>query len=151
MTPLLEQSFKIKPKSSDTYLVRGSLNLFYRNKVEDAKSDIEMAMKLKSWPRIPTNFCTCIITSTYVALLDLEKAKESIDLSMSLDPENFLLSSDKANVYMIEGKYQEAQKVLLKTVGKSNNNYYNTFLGWSYYHGGKYDMALKYLQRAYED
>ena len=149
ITPLIERALVLDPNSSDTYLVRASFNLYNKNKVADAVRDVEKAIKLKSWPTVPTNFCTCIITTTYVASKNSIEARGSMRLSQEVDPNNVLLSWDKGNVHMIDGQYDIASEFYLQAVDQIDNAYFNTFLGWSYFHDKDFGEAVKVLKYAY--
>ncbi|MEM6316631.1 MAG: adenylate/guanylate cyclase domain-containing protein [Bacteroidota bacterium] len=89
--PLIEKAIALNPTNSDGYLVRGGLRLFLDNNVRGAKQDIDHALALNSWPRIPTDYCICTAVSNYVAIKDTKRAKEIADLATTIDPENILL------------------------------------------------------------
>lgn len=145
--PLIKKSIELNPTGSDIYLVSANMNLFAKNQIGAAKNDIETALKLGSWPHIPTDYCTCIIVSTYVVLRDVKKAKEAAKISKKIDPANIFISWDQANISMIEGDFKTAQKLFHEAADNTDDSYFNTYLGWSYYHGKEYDQALKYLQK----
>ena len=148
--PYTEKAIELDPKMSDIYLVRGNLKLYSQNRVQDAKKDVELAIKINSWPRIPTNYCICTAVSTYIALNDLAKAKEVAEMAKEIDPMHVLYDWDLGNVAMLEGDYVKAQHHFLISVNKVPAPLFYSSLGLSYYYDGKYEKAIEYLTQAYE-
>ena len=146
--PLVEKSIDLDPESSDIYLIRGANNLWFKNKIKDAQKDIEKALEINSWPKIPTNFCICVVVSTYIAKGNLEKARQMATLAKQVDPGNVLIYWDRANINMQEGNYADAQKLYEQAIEGIDIPYFNTYLGMSIYHRGNYEKALKYLEKA---
>ncbi|MFK7776340.1 MAG: adenylate/guanylate cyclase domain-containing protein [Saprospiraceae bacterium] len=150
IAPHLKKSIELDPNNSDIYLVQSATNLWVKNQLRDAEKDVELALRLNSWPRIPTNFCICTAVATYVALGDVEKAKSISHIAKKVDPGNIFIYWERGNMSMLEGNYEEAQSFFLKTVEELDIPYFNTFLGWSHFHGAEYEEALKYLNKAYD-
>ena len=149
--PYLDKALELDSKSSDAYLVRGNLKLYSQNKIQDAKEDVDLAISINSWPKIPTNYCICTVVSTYIALGDVVKAKKYGQLAKKVDPGHALFDWDNGNLEMMDGDYVQAQRLYQNAVKKADIPFFNSFLGWSYYYNEQYDEALKYLIKAYEN
>lgn len=149
--PYLDKALELDPRSSDAYLVRGNLKLYSQNKIQDAKEDVELAISINSWPKIPTNYCICTVVSNYIALGDVVVAKKYGQLAKKVDPGHALFDWDNGNLEMMDGNYVEAQRLYETAVNKADIPFFNSFLGWSYYYNKQYDEALKYLTKAYEN
>lgn len=150
-SPIIERAISLDPNISDIYLVRGNLKLYSRNKIAEAKKDIDLALSINSWPRIPTNYCICTAVSVYIALNDVIKAREIAELAKKIDPGHALFDWDLGNIAMLENDYEQAQFHYGESVKKADIPFFNSFLGWSYYQDGKYEEALHYLNKAYEN
>lgn len=149
--PFIDKAFELDPKSSDTYLVRANLKLYSQNKIQDAKEDVDKAISINSWPKIPTNYCICTVVSTYIALGDVVEAKKYGQLAKKVDPGHALFDWDNGNLEMMDGNYVQAQYLYDIAVKKADIPLFNSFLGWSYYYNEQYKEALKYLNKAYEN
>jgi len=150
ITSLLERSISLKPKNSDTYLVKGNLNLFVNGLLGEAKKNVEYALELNSWPKTPTDYCICTVVSTYVALGDIERAKEVANIARVVDPGNVFIFWDQANLHMMEGEFKKAQALYEEAVQSADIPYFNFFLGWSYYHDNQYSKALEYFEKVFQ-
>ena len=148
--PLLKRSIQLAPNNSDTYLVRSALNIYAKNDVNSGIVDVERALALNSWPRVPTNYCLCTIITAYVASRELDKAVEAAQLSSEIDPGNILISWDKGNVEMAKGNYKLAREQYLQAAESHDIFYFNTYAGWGFYHEGSYREAIEYLSKAEE-
>ena len=146
--PHIEKAIELNPNTSDIYLVRGNLNVYYRGKIAAAKTDVDYALEINSWPRIPTNYCICTVVSTYLAAGDFEKAKELTNLAAEVDPGNLFIYHDKAMVAAIEGNWKATQNYYHQAIEALNAPFFNHFLGWSYYHDEQYEEAIEYLEFA---
>jgi TolB-like protein/Tfp pilus assembly protein PilF len=151
ITPYLEKSIELDPKSSDIYLVRGNSNLYAKGLLLEAKKDVEYAINLNSWPKVPTTYCICTIVSTYLANGDLQKAKEMANLGRKIDPFNVFIWWDRANIHIVEGEMQKAQVLYEEALENLNLPIFQFFVGWSYFHDEKYTKALQYLEKAYAE
>ncbi len=149
-TQHVEAAIKLNPTSSDAYLVRGSLHNFWHGKLRDAKKDIDFAIALNSWPKVPTNYCTCTMVSTYVALGKLDRAREIVDIARKADPENVMLFWDLANIHMARREFKKAQALLQVAEEIAPIPFFHFFLGWSYYHDSQYDEAIKHFTKSSE-
>ena len=149
-TPYIEKSISLNPKSSDIYLVRAHSNLYVKGLIRDAKKDVEYALALNSWPRVPTTYCICTVVSTYVALGDLQKAKELANLGREIDPGNVFIWWDRASIHMIEGEMQKAQALYEEALQAMDIPFFHFFVGLSYYHDGQFTKALKHFEKASE-
>lgn len=149
-SPYIEKSIALNPKSSDIYLVRAHSNLYVKGLIRDAKKDVEYALALNSWPRIPTNYCICTVVSTYVALDDLEKAKELANLGREIDPGNVFIWWDRANIHMVEGEMQKAQALYEEALQVVDIPIFQFYVGLSYYHDNQFTEALKHFEKAYK-
>jgi TolB-like protein len=149
-TPYIEKSISLNPKSSDIYLVRAHSNLYVKGLIQDAKKDVEYALALNSWPKVPTNYCICTVVSTYVALGDLQKAKEMANLGRKVDPGNIFIFWDRASIHLIEGEMQKAQALYEEALQVMDIPFFQFFVGLSYYHDDQYTKALKYFEKAFE-
>ncbi len=151
VSPYIKKSISLDSESSDVYLVRANLNLFAKGQLRDAKKDVEHALELNSWPRIPTNYCICTVVSTYVALGDLLKAKELASLGREVDPGNVFIYWDQANIHMLEGQVKKAQALYEEGLKNLDIPFFHFFIGWSYYHDQQFTEAIKHFEKAYEN
>jgi len=149
-SPYIEKSISLNPKSSDIYLVRAHSNLYVKGLIRDAKKDVEYALALNSWPKTPTTYCICTVVSTYVALGDLQKAKELANLGREVDPGNVFIWWDRASIHMIEGEMQKAQALYEEALQLMDIPFFQFFVGLSYYHDGQFTKALKHFEKAFE-
>jgi len=148
--PHINKSIELNPESSDIYLIRGNLNLHHRSLLRDAKSDVDNALKINSWPRVPTDYCICTVVATYSSLGEIERAKSLAILGAKVDPGNVFISFDRALIGMLEGRMKEAQSLLETTVEIVDIPFFNFYLGWSYYHDNQYEKALAAFKKTYE-
>lgn len=148
-TPHLLKAIELHPKSSDIYLVRANMNLLHKGLMKDALDDVNYALEVNSWPRIPTDYCICTVVTTYVAVGKYERAQELASIAKEIDPGNLFIYFDQATIHLANGKIEEAQAILEEAVKTVDIPFFNFFLGWSYYHGGKYEEAIPYLKRTY--
>ena len=146
--PHIERAIELNPNTSDIFLVRGNLNVYHRGKIAAAKTDVDYALEINSWPEIPTNYCICTVVSTYLAAGEFEKAKELTSLAAEVDPGNLFIYHDKAMVEAIQGNWEKSQQYYHQAVNLLDAPFFNHFLGWSYFHDGKYDEAVTYLEKA---
>jgi adenylate cyclase len=146
--PHIEKAIALNPESSDIYLVRCNLHMNYTGFLNEAKKDIEHALELNSWPKIPINYCICTVVSTYIALGDYTRAKELSILAKKIDPGNVLIFYSEAILLMNEGQYKKAQEILKLAEDLYDIPFFNLHLGLSYYHDNKYDQAIDHLEKA---
>ncbi len=146
--PHIEKAIDLDSLSSDIYLVRGNLNLYYRAEIAAAKLDVDHALDINSWPKIPTNYCICTVVATYTSMGEIERAKELTKIGQQVDPGNVFIHFDRGTIYAIEGNFEKAEEELHKALLLSDIPLFNFFLGWSYYHDGKYEQALTYLEKS---
>jgi len=151
VSPYIKKSISLDSESSDVYLVRANLNLFAKGKLHDAQKDVEHALAVNSWPRIPTNYCICTVVSTYVARGNLLKAKELANLGREVDPGNVFIYWDQANIHMLEGQVKKAQALYEEALKNLDIPFFHFFLGWSYYHDQQFTEAIKHFEKAYEN
>lgn len=149
--PIIDKAIALDPQGSDIYLVRANMLLYSQNKIEDAKKDVNRALALNSWPRIPTNYCICTAVSVFIASDDLVKAKEIADLAKKIDPGHVLYDWDLGNIAMKNNDYAKALYHYEASVKKADIPFFNTFLGWGHYYHGQYEEALKFLHKAYKE
>jgi len=150
-TPHIEKAIKLDPKSSDIYLVRGNMHLNYTGLLNEAKNDVDLGLKLNSWPKIPTNYCICTVVSTYTALGDYEKAGKVVELAKEVDPGNVFIYHDEAIIALAHGNFNEAQQLFTKAEDIYDIPFFNFYCGMSYYHDEKYYEAITHLEKAVDD
>jgi adenylate cyclase len=146
--PLIEKSISLNPESSDNYLVRANMNLFLKGLLHEAEKDVEYALELNSWPRIPTNYCICTVVSTYVSLHKLEKAKDLAVLARTIDPWNVFIYWDEGNIHMIQGEFKKAQALYEESLNVLDVPLFQFFVGLSYYHDNQFNEALEFFEKA---
>ena len=146
--PLIEKAISLDPENSDNYLVRGALDLFFLNDAEGAVANVERALEMNSWPKVPTRYCICTVISTYAVLGNLDRASEFVSMSKKVDPLNVFVFSDEGTISLLRGNYDQAIFSFRQAVDFLDNPFFNYYLGWVYYHTGDYNNALKYLLRA---
>ncbi len=146
--PLIESSISIDSSISDNYLIMGALNLFYLNNLPSAKENVEQALSLSSWPKLPTNYCICSAISVYAALGNLEKASEIVKLSKKIDRSNPFVSSDEGIILLLEGESEQAIYAFKQAAEFNDIPYFNYNVGWAYYHNDDFENAIHYLNKA---
>ncbi|MCK5637455.1 MAG: hypothetical protein KAH67_02010, partial [Flavobacteriaceae bacterium] len=146
--PLIEKSISLDPTISDNYLIMGSLNLFYLNNLPKAKENVERALNINSWPKIPTNYCICSAVSVYAALGKLEKASELVKLSKITDHSNYFVFSDEGLTLLLKGEYEMAIYAFKQATEFNDIPYFNYNIGMTYYHIKDYKNALLFLNKA---
>ncbi len=150
ITHHLESAIKSNASSSDIYLVRGGLNLYWKSRIYDAKKDVDLALDLNSWPKVPTNYCICTVVSTYVAKGEFIQARELAKVARDVDPGNVFIYWDMANIHMCKGEYKKAQALFEQAVEVVPIPFFYFFLGLSYYHDHQYSAAIQYFNKAYQ-
>ena len=146
--PLIEKSISLDPTISDNYLIMGSLDLFYLNNLPKAKENVERALNINSWPKIPTNYCICSAISVYAALGKLEKASELVKLSKITDRSNYFVFSDEGLTLLLKGDYEQAIYAFKQAAEFNDIPYFNYNIGMTYYHVKDYKNALLFLNKA---
>jgi TolB-like protein len=147
--PHINRSIELDPISSDVYLVRGNFNLFYKGRIQDAKRDVDYALEINSWPKVPTNYCICTVVSVYAVLGQLDKAWQLTRIGKKVDPYQVFIWFDEAMLYMEEKNYQEAQRLMITAVEMVDIPMLRTFLGYTYYHAGQFEKAIEQFTIAY--
>ncbi len=146
--PLIEKSISLDPSISDNYLIMGALDLFYLNNLPKALENVERALDMNSWPKIPTNYCICTAISVYAAFGKLEKATELVKLSKKTDRSNYFVFSDEGLVLLLKGEYEQAIYAFKQAAEFNDIPYFNYNIGWTYYHIEDYENALLFLNKA---
>jgi tetratricopeptide (TPR) repeat protein len=145
--PLIESSISLDSSISDNYLIMGALDLFYLNNLPSAKENVERALSLSSWPKLPTNYCICSAISVYAALGKLEKASKLVELSKNIDRSNPFVISDEGIILLLEGESEQAIYAFKQAAEFNVNPYFNYLIGWTYYHIGEFENAIHYLNK----
>ena len=148
--PLIEKSISLDASISDNYLILGAVNLFYLNNLPKAVENIELALDMNSWPKIPTNYCMCTAISLYTALGKVEKATELVRLSKREDLSNKFVYSDEGTVLLKKGENKQAIYAFKQAAEFNDIPYFNFNIGWAYYFEQDYENALIYLNKAFE-
>jgi class 3 adenylate cyclase/TolB-like protein/Tfp pilus assembly protein PilF len=139
---LLNRSIKLRPDYSDNYVVRSGYAVYANNKIKDAIDDINLAIKLKSWPRVPTNYCTCQMIISMISGHRFEKAAEILRITKKIDPGNIFQSYDEANLYLAQGNFKEAEYFYRQAYENFPNEYFRTHLAISLYHQKRYEDVI---------
>lgn len=146
--PLIEKAISLDPSNSDNYLLMGNMDLFYLNNLPKAVQNVNRALEMNSWPKVPTNYCICTVVSVYTAFGKLDRAKEFATLSKKIDPSNKFVFSDEGVIQLLMGKSEQAIYSFKQAVEFSDIPYFNYNLGWAYYHLKEYEKALIYLDKS---
>jgi len=146
--PLIEKSISLDPLISDNYLVMGALDLFYLNNLPGALQNVNLALEMSKWPKVPTNYCICVVISLYAALGDLEKATDIVKLSKKIDRSNEFVFSDEGVILLLKGEVDQAIYSFSQALAFMDNPFFNYSIGWAYYHLGEYESALLHLDKA---
>lgn len=90
----------------------------------------------------------------YMTKRDFEKAEESLQEAIKLDPSFSEAYTNFGSLRMLQGRYQEAISYFEKAI--ANPLYVNTHLaltnmGWAYYQLGDKEKALEYLHKALKE
>jgi class 3 adenylate cyclase/TolB-like protein/Tfp pilus assembly protein PilF len=140
---LLEKSMNLRPNFSDNYLVKSNQSLYAKNKIQDAIDDVEHAIELKSWPRIPTNYCTCTMISAMISGHKFERAEELIKVAEKVDPENILQFWDKGTIELSQGNLIAAEKHFKTAYNDVPIEHFRAYLSIALYHLKKYDELIQ--------
>ncbi|MDX1479733.1 MAG: tetratricopeptide repeat protein, partial [Saprospiraceae bacterium] len=144
----IDAAIRLNPNSSDIYLVRGNFNATFEANISQAIADVERALRINSWPDVPTDYCVCTAVTNYVIAGMLAQAKEIANLASEIDPGNVFIYHDQGIIYMQEGKMLQAQAMFQKAVDQYNIPILNFFLGWGLYHNGQYAEAIPHFEIA---
>jgi len=147
---MIEKSIELEPNNSDIYLVRGNLNLYTKGLLRDAKQDVDKAIELNTWAKIPIDYCICTVVGVYVAFGDYERAQQLTELGRKVDPENVFLFYDQGTIHLVKGEMVKAQEAFKGAVRLMDIEGFNFWLGISYYHNFQFEEALKYFDIAYK-
>ena len=152
VSDLIEQSIKLRPDFSDNYLVKSSYSLYARNKIKDAIDDVEYAINIKSWPKAPTNYCTCTMISALVSGHKFERAKEIAKIADKIDPANILRIWDKGIIEIAQGNLVKSEKYFREAYEEEPFEYFRAYLAMALYHLEKYDDLINlYSKEEYYD
>ena len=104
------KSFELDKNLAEAHIVMGGLLTYYEWKWEDARKELQLALKLN--PNISTGHLY------YSELLDIlrqnEEAREQINIAMELDPLSPMLHRYSSYYYLNQGKYTESLDEVLK-------------------------------------
>jgi len=148
--PHIERALELDPTSSDIYLVRANMNVLLLSRVQDAINDVDKAIALNSWPRVPTDYCVCTIVTTYATSGDTEKAQELAEIAKKVDPGNILLYYDQATIDIANGNLDAALAVLEQGMQIADPQIFYIMIGMAAYHNNQLEDALSFLETAYE-
>lgn len=147
--PLIDKSISLDPSISDNYLIMGALDLFYLNNLPSAFENVEKALKMSSWPKVPTNYCICTAISVFAALGELSEATDLVKLSKKTDLSNNFVFSDEGLVLLLKGEPEKAIYAFKQAAEFNEIPYFNYNIGWTYYHIREFEEALLYLDEAF--
>ena len=147
--PMIEKSMELEPNNSDIYIVRGNLNLYTKGLLRDAKQDVDKAIDLNTWPKIPIDYCICTVVGVYVSIGDYERAQELTELGRKVDPENVFLFFDQGTIHLVKGEMEKAQEAFKGAVRLMDIEAFNFNVGRSYYHNFQFEEALIYFDKAH--
>ena len=145
--PLIESSISLDSSISDNFLIMGALDLFYLNDLPSAIEHVERALRMSSWPKLPTNYCICSAISVYAALGKLEKATTLVKQSKITDRSNPFVFSDEGLVLLLQGESEQAINAFKQSTEINDHPYFNYNVGWIYYHIGEFENAIHYLNK----
>ncbi|MDX1478274.1 MAG: adenylate/guanylate cyclase domain-containing protein [Saprospiraceae bacterium] len=146
--PHIERSIALDPESSDIYLVRGNVHKNYTLRLDQAKRDIDRAIAMNSWPKVPTSYCTCTILSTYIANGRYQEAMRLAGIAAGVEPDNFVIYSDQGIILTMLRQFSQAQQKLDTAAGMMDIPYVNFYLGSAYYHDKQYLKAIEHYEKA---
>lgn len=145
----VQRAIEIDPNSSDTYLVRANHKLNTKAKLADARKDVERAIEINSWPRVPTDYCICTAVTVYAISHMLDRAKELANLAHEVDPGNVFIHIDQVLINMVEGNYPKALEFALEAYRAAPDlHLINYFVGEVYYHNQDYQKSLEHLLKS---
>ncbi|MDX1470715.1 MAG: adenylate/guanylate cyclase domain-containing protein [Flavobacteriaceae bacterium] len=150
VNPILDKALELDPSSSDVFLVRGNKNVFTEGRLREGKYEVEKALEINSWPLVPTTYCICTVISTYVALNEIDEAKNLIALTKNVDPGSVFIAWDNANIFIKEGKFDKAAQLYEEAANIAPVSMFRSFHGWGYYHTGEYEKAQDILLDSYK-
>ena len=147
--PHIQRAIELDPTSSDIYLVRANMKVLVLSKAQDALKDVDYAIALNSWPRVPTDYCVCTIVTTYATSGNTEKAQELAEIAKQVDPGNILLYYDQATIDIANGDYEAARQVLAEGMKIADPQLFYLQLAMSTFHDDKVEQTLEYMETVY--
>ncbi len=144
----IDKALLLDKNSSDIHLVKANFDHTFNARIGEAIEDVETALRLNSWPEIPTNYCICTAVTTYVLAGNLKRAKELASLASRIDPGNLFLFHDQGIIYMQEGKMVEARAMFQKALDIMDIPIFNFLVGWSLYHNKNYESSIAYFEQS---
>jgi len=145
---LIDKAISLEPLVSDNYLILGALELFNLNNLPGALQNVNKALDMSSWPKVPTNYCICVVISAYAAIGKIEEATEILELSKKIDRSNVFVFSDEGLILLLKGEFDQAIYSFKQAVAFQDIPGFNFYIGWAYYHLGEYENALLNLDKA---
>jgi len=145
---LIDKAISLNPSISDNYLILGALDLFYLNDLPGALKHVNTSLDMSSWPKVPTNYCICVVISTYAAIGKLEEATEIVNLSKKIDRSNEFVFNDEGIILLLKGEFDQAIYSFRQAVAFKDIPGFNFYLGWAYYHREEFENALLHLDKA---
>ncbi|MEZ2413663.1 hypothetical protein ACA086_01780 [Muriicola sp. E247] len=147
----LETALAQNPNSSDIYLVKANYTMTYLDDLQVALGYVDKALKINSWPELPTTHCVCTAVTMNIVLGNLQRAKEIEFLARQIEPGSIMILNDAFFIDLVEGNFEEATKKMEQALQLMDVPVFRFQTGWAYLNEGRYREAIEMLHSAYPD
>lgn len=145
-----EKAVSLYPEQPLFYLFQG-IGYFNINDYESTVRILEKGRKLSANKDLTADFDT-YIGDTYNILKNKQKAYEAYDRVLKIKPDNIYVLNNYAYYLSLDNQYLErALQMSSKTIKAEPKNptYLDTY-AWILYKSGRYDEALKYMNKVFK-
>jgi adenylate cyclase len=142
-----QKAVEMDDQLADSHVALGLVNVFYDWNLEDAKYAFEQALRLNSGSAY-VHFAYYVYL---VAINQFQKAVETMEIAVQLDPLSLPINANLGEVYLLNGQYKEALKQFDKTL--ELDPHFRSAIegkGWTYYLMGNIEKCLECFKQHHE-
>ena len=143
----IKKALLLQPNNSEIHLILGAIYLLLELDFVKAEQEFERAMGVNMWPEAPSTFCFCAYIHLLMSKTEYEKSLELLDKVNVFDPNYHKSYTDRAYIYMLQGKYEKALEFFIQ----ADDEVLDTYLGlarlYTYYFM-EYEKAFAILSEA---
>lgn len=147
-----KEAVELFPNEPSVYLLYG-LALMQKKQNEEAKNMLEQGVKLVVDNDPLTAQFYANLGDVYYRLGRMEKSDESYESALAITPNDTYVLNNYAYYLSLRKEKLEKAETMAKKANELNpgsSSYEDTY-GWIFYVAGKYDDALIWLQKAYDN
>jgi TolB-like protein/class 3 adenylate cyclase/Tfp pilus assembly protein PilF len=153
---LIETAIALDSTNSDNYVLMAAVNMYHYNNLNEAIRNVNLALDINSWPKIPIHHCICIPVNVSIATGELQRALEINRLARKIDPSNILLLNDEGIAQLLLGNQDTALDLFnqsLEMIGDKEfiGIYLYRWAGWANYHTGNYITAYEHFSKTIDN